>query len=117
MEIMHMPDKMMDIINCIFEGSAILVTYLNIKKILKDKHTSGITVVSQVFYFAWAIWNVYFYYEWHTFYSLWVSIFLAFANIIWLILVLYYKYLYKRNGIKYRPDELKAFLRQKLKKD
>jgi hypothetical protein len=85
-----------DLINGLLEAVASVATGINIVRILIDKTTKGITVFSQVFYYLWSIWNVYFYFTFQTSFSFLASISLALASTIYIILVIYYKYFNKK---------------------
>lgn len=89
-----MSETTMDLVNSVFESASIFVILMNIRKLISDKHISGITIFSQFFYYTWAIWNVYFYYAWGTFFSYWAALILAAVNTVWVLLVLYYKFRY-----------------------
>lgn len=81
-----------DFVNALFEIAAVGATIINIRQILKDKCIHGVTVIAQIFYFAWSLWNVYFYYSYSTMFSYWVSVIFCLMNIIWLVLVFYFKF-------------------------
>lgn len=84
-----------DFLNAVFEGAAVIVAIINIRKILKDKCIHGITVISQVFYLIWAFWNVFFYFSYDTMFSFVAAALIALTYVVWMGLIIRYKYFTK----------------------
>lgn len=80
-----------DMINGSFELFSAVLFLLNIRILLRDKKTQGISLVPTTFFTAWGFWNIYYYSyldQWFSFYG---GIFLVAVNTWWLLLALYYR--------------------------
>lgn len=78
-------------INGLFELVAAAFVSLHIIQLLKDKAVKGVSIVATVFFFAWGVWNVYFYPSQKLWWSFYGGIAVALANLVWVILLVYYK--------------------------
>ena len=80
-----------DIINGFFELSGGLFVLNHCRVLYKDKQVKGMSVVSVVFFFAWGVWNIYFYPSLHQWWSTVGGLFIVFANSVWVHLLLKYR--------------------------
>lgn len=80
-----------DRINGFFEFTGAMFLFLNVKILLRDKQIKGISVLPTIFYSSWGLWNLYFYPSLNQMWSFYGGIFVALANITWVILALKYK--------------------------
>jgi hypothetical protein len=85
-----------DAANAVFElGGAVLLS-LNIRRILHDKSTTGVSVWPTVWWTAWGIWNLYYYHTLGQQWSWWAGVWVAVANLTWVMLVIWYRRGYAR---------------------
>lgn len=79
-----------DITNSVFESCGAICTWLNVRKLLKDKLVRGVDWRLWIFYTLWGLWNILFY-PINGFWFSWAAgIVLAMGSVIWVILA--YKY-------------------------
>lgn len=81
-----------DIINgIIFEAGAVFFTYLNIRRICKDKTVKGVDWRATAFFTSWGIWNIYYYSSLNQWVSTSAGIALIAMNTIYLYNLLKYR--------------------------
>lgn len=81
-----------DLINGLFELFSGILCILNITKIIQDKELKGISWIPLLFFTLWGAWNLYYYPSLNQTLSFIGGLFIFFSNIVWLILIVYYKY-------------------------
>lgn len=74
---------MIDITNSFFVWGGAIVTWLNIWRLIQDKECKGVSIAAQVFFMAWAVWNVVFYACQGLSWSLIASVVHAIGAIVW----------------------------------
>ena len=79
-----------DIINGSFELLGAPFIFMSIMKIYKDKQVRGISWTHPTFFTAWGFWNLYYYPHLNQWASFVGGIFIAAANLIWVIQLIYY---------------------------
>lgn len=89
-----------DLINGCFELASGLLCSINIYKLIQDKEIKGISWIPTLFFTSWGAWNLYYYPSLGQILSFLGGISIFTANIIWVGLVLYYKYKNKRKKYK-----------------
>lgn len=82
---------MNDLINGAFEFTAGLMTWLNVRQIIKDKKVRGYNLKVFMFFTLWGYWNLYYYPSLNQWWSFYGGISIMLANTIWLMLAIYYK--------------------------
>lgn len=83
-----------DLINGGFELLGGLLYILSIKAILEHKEVKGMSLLPNIFFTSWSIFNLYFYSYNNLWFSFFGGIFLGITNGIWLCLAIYYRYFY-----------------------
>lgn len=84
-----------DLINGLFEFSGAIFILRNIILLLEEKCVNGVSAISTLYFTSWGCWNLYYYPSLHQMISFWGGVALAITNGIWVILMVYYRYLYK----------------------
>lgn len=79
-----------DLINGFFELFATFFICLHIRRTLKDKSVKGVSIVATVFFFAWGVWNIYFYPSQKLWWSFAGGLLVAIANLVWVVLMVVY---------------------------
>ncbi len=80
-----------DIINGLFELSGGFFVINNCRVLFKDKSIKGVSILSTSFFMTWGMWNVYYYPTLEQWWSFFGGCSLVFTNIIYVLLMLYYK--------------------------
>lgn len=80
-----------DAINASFEVLAGVFVLMHCHRLYRDKAVRGASWVATAFFFAWALWNLYYYARLDQWLSYVGGIGAALANGIWLGLMLYYR--------------------------
>lgn len=80
-----------DAINGAFEAGGGLLNLVNCLRIYRDKGYRGIAVTPTMFFTAWGLWNLLFYYpyldQWYSFAG---CLLIVIANALWVAMALYY---------------------------
>jgi hypothetical protein len=80
-----------DQINGTFEFLAAVFIMLHIRQILKDKLVKGVSILATIFFFAWGVWNVYFYPSQGLWWSFYGGLCVVLTNLIYVVALLYYR--------------------------
>jgi hypothetical protein len=88
-----------DFINALWELAGASVLIHSIYTVLKDKDVKGIGWQQVAFFTTWGLWNVYFYPDNGLYCSFYAGMLLALCNLIYFILLVYYKRKAKLRGI------------------
>lgn len=80
-----------DYVNMLFLIGASGFTVLNISRLYKDKHVQGVCVTSQVFFFVWTLFSLYFFYDLKTYASMVAEGVLSVTTLVYFVMMMYYK--------------------------
>lgn len=81
-----------DMINGLFELFGSLMLWTNVRQLYKDKEIKGVNWWTVVFFTSWGIWNLFYYPSLGQWWSFYGGISIALANLVWLIMLLCYKF-------------------------
>lgn len=81
-----------DLINALFEGSAAALLFYNCVLLHRDKGIRGVSIRATALFFAWGIWNLFYYPHLGQHISFTVGIAVAVANGLWVCMALYYRH-------------------------
>jgi len=81
-----------DIMNALFEFIGGLFLWMNVITLYKDKVTRGVYYPTVIFFFLWGIWNLWYYPSLDQWWSFAGGLWLAMANLVWILLFMYYKF-------------------------
>ena len=79
-----------DLINGIFEFSGGFFVLNHIRVLLKHKAVAGVSILSNVFFTSWAIWNIYYYNHLDQLLSWYGGMFLGSMNVVYVSLQIYF---------------------------
>jgi len=80
-----------DIMNALFEFVGGLFLWMNVITLYKDKVIKGVYYPTVIFFFLWGIWNLWYYPSLDQWWSFAGGLWLAMANLVWILLFMYYK--------------------------
>lgn len=80
-----------DVMNALFEFIGGLFLWMNVITLYKDKATKGIYYPTVIFFFLWGVWNLWYYPSLNQWWSFVGGVWLATANLVWILLFMYYK--------------------------
>lgn len=80
-----------DIVNALFEFIGGLFLWMNVITLYKDKTIKGIYYPTVIFFFLWGVWNLWYYPSLDQWWSFAGGVWLATANLMWILLFIYYK--------------------------
>lgn len=79
-----------DIINGAFEVGGGLAVLGHCRALIRDKKVAGVSKLSNALFFAWGIWNLYFYPSLDQWASFAGGLVIVAGNLVWLALALHY---------------------------
>ena len=79
-----------DHINALFELCGTFFVLISVRRVYVDKSVAGISWLSPAFFFAWGMWNLYFYPAVGQMWSFYAGVMLAMANATWIAQLLWY---------------------------
>jgi hypothetical protein len=79
--------------NACFEMGGALVLLLNLRRLVRDKCVSGVSLLPTAFFTAWGLFNQYFYGRLHQSWSLRAGVVVCVVNLAWLALAVRYSHL------------------------
>ena len=79
-----------DIVNGTFEALAGLMVLNHCRVLYRDKLVRGVSAVSTAFFFAWGLWNLFYYPHLSQWWSFVGGLVIVAANCLWLGLMVYY---------------------------
>jgi hypothetical protein len=79
-----------DMMNAFFEFGGGIAILNHCRVLYKDKTVNGVSVLSTIFFTTWGFWNVYYYPSLNQWVSFYGGLVIAFANLLWVILLLCY---------------------------
>jgi hypothetical protein len=80
-----------DAINGLFELVGSVFLWMHVRKLAADKSVRGVDWRSVAFFWAWGIWNLYYYPSLDQWWSLCGGVSIAIANGAWVIMLVYYR--------------------------
>ena len=88
--------KTFDVINSIFQLGGAMAAWINVRKILKDKHVKGVYWPLTLYYAGWGLWNLAFFSHLEQLWSLASGTLLVSGNLAWSAIALEHNWLQKR---------------------
>ena len=85
-----------DMINALFESSAGLFLWNNVRLLFKQKRVRGVSVLSTAVFTLWGFWNLYYYPHLNQWWSFFGGLWVVTANTTWVYLALHYRKKEKR---------------------
>jgi len=85
----HVPS---DQINACFEGVGAAMILNNCRMVIRDKLVRGVSILTNAYFTSWGIWNVFYYPSLNQVWSFRAGLCICTANILWILLMLYYKH-------------------------
>lgn len=79
-----------DLVNGLFETIGAVFLLNHVRTLLRDKAVKGVSVVSTTYFFAWGVWNVYFYPINGLWFSFGGGVLLMLCNAVYVGLLIYY---------------------------
>lgn len=79
-----------DLINGLFELSAAGFLALSVRRVLKDRAVKGVSPTATAFFFAWGVWNIYFYPSQGLTWSFWGGVAVVIINLVYLLALIYF---------------------------
>ena len=79
-----------DLINGLFESTGCIFVLFNIHRVLKDKKVRGVSLWACSYFTVWGFWNFWYYSNLNQWLSFSGGALIALANLIWVLLMLYY---------------------------
>lgn len=79
-----------DFLNAIFEFGGFVMIASNCLAVYRDKGYAGVTIPATVFFAVWGYWNLFYYPSLDQMWSVAAAGLVAFANTIWIVLMLKY---------------------------
>lgn len=79
-----------DVINGVIELCGSLLTWMNVRQVIKDQGHAGIFVPAVAFFMTWGLWNLYYYPHLEQMSSFFGALSLVIANISWVSAMLWY---------------------------
>jgi len=80
-----------DLINASFELLASMFALLNVRRMLIDKKSHGVSKVATTFFVAWGVWNLYYYPSLGQWASFAGGVSMTTVNAVWLFLMWKYR--------------------------
>lgn len=80
-----------DLTNGLFELLGGIFAIRNCNVIMEHKEVRGVSLLSNLFFTSWGFWNTYYYPHLDQWASFFGGVILAFANLAWLGLAVYYR--------------------------
>lgn len=84
-----------DLGNFLFEVFGGVFLCLNVRRLIRDKHVAGVSVIPTMFYTAWGLWNCVYYPALGQWLSVMGGVLTTGANGVWLYLYFYYRVRHK----------------------
>jgi hypothetical protein len=81
-----------DQINAGFELIGAAMIFNNCRMVLRDKLVRGVSILANTYFTGWGIWNVFYYPSLNQVWSFRAGLCICTANILWILLMLYYKH-------------------------
>lgn len=81
----------LDLGNTIFEGGGAILTWLNVRRLVRDREVKGVDWRVTAFWSAWGLWNLFYYPALGQWMSAACGVLLVAGNITWCGLVLHYR--------------------------
>jgi hypothetical protein len=88
----------MDSINAVFELLASVFILNHCRRLYADKIVRGVSALSIAFFLSWGVWNIFYYPSPGQRWSYLAGILVCAANLIWLVMMIYYTQREKHNN-------------------
>lgn len=82
-----------DFINGCFESASGVAVFIHCLALLRDKQIKGYSPAATLFFSFWGVWNLYYYPHLHQPWSFCGGIIVFSANVLWVMLVIRYRYM------------------------
>jgi hypothetical protein len=79
-----------DLIQGLFGFVGGLITWMNVRQVLKDKRVKGVHWIPTMFFTIWGLWNLYYYPHYGHTLSFVGGLFITLGNAVWVYLLLKY---------------------------
>ena len=79
-----------DVVNGSFELIGGIALWQNVRQLLKDQRTRGVTWTATAFFMSWGYWNLFYYPHLDQWWSFVGGLNIVAANTVWLALMVYY---------------------------
>lgn len=79
-----------DLINGLFEGGGAVLSWFNVKRILRDRQVQGVYWPITGFWSLWGAWNLFYYATLEQRASWWGGLALVLGNTVWVVLAAYF---------------------------
>jgi hypothetical protein len=83
--------SLFDITNGFFEIVGSIAVWANVRQIVKDKRSAGISPLAMGFFTIWAFWNLIYYYHLSQWFSMLAAVPLAIGDLIWVGLMIKFR--------------------------
>jgi hypothetical protein len=80
-----------DLINASFEAFGAVAILMHCSALYKAKNFEGVSLSSCIFFWAWGVWNLYYYPHLGQLFSFAAGVAIMLANCLWIGLLLYYR--------------------------
>lgn len=80
-----------DTANGLFEAFGAVFILFSIFRLYKDKEVKGIHLAHPLFFWAWGLWNCFYYPAVGSFFSFFAGIAVLITNSIWMTMIFYYR--------------------------
>jgi len=88
-----------DILNAIFEFGGGCLIWLSVRQLWLDKELKGVHWAPIIFFWAWGMWNLFYYPSLDQWWSFVGGLWIVLANFIWMCQIMWYKWIKSRwNG-------------------
>ena len=84
-----------DLINGSFEFVGSLLIFNHCLAVLRDRAVAGVSIISTAVFTMWGFWNLYYYPHLSQWASFAGGVFIVFANVSWVMLMVHYKHGWK----------------------
>jgi hypothetical protein len=81
-----------DLINSFFEVFGAMMLFNNCRLLWIHKRVQGVSVLTTAFFTVWGVWNLYFYPANHLWLSFVGGVFLASANVLWVLMATHFAF-------------------------
>lgn len=80
-----------DLINGLFEAIGGITLWMDVRRLLRDKIVKGVVWQFRAFFFAWGVWNLFYYPHLDQWLSFGGGLVIVIANCVWVALAIRYR--------------------------
>jgi len=84
--------SLVDQVTSWFNIGAIVILWINIQCLLRDKSLKGYSIYAAIYFFAWAVWGIFMYQRLDLFWSMIASCVLSAAYAAYIVMILFFKF-------------------------